>query len=740
MEAEISKQQVKLQNLDDLVLDISKSALLSLEFKCLVSSVAANSCEIYKSKEETKKCQDFFKSRDKTDKSKHLANFVSNLWLKESIKAVRASKDEIMHRQLLESGLRFIRSAFVIDNTKKLTVLKEKQNIDWQILVDHILKLSKNTPLGEAATATKEHFLSFLSAATKPEDTVALPPLRKTSIKDIDAKKREERMAKLKRTVQATSIRRTSSTASKGESSSQIASSWGHTPTTAPSPAPGATWGKSPAAAPASAGTWGQSSAPAPAPSATWGKPPVAAPAPASTWGEPSIATNVPAPSSTWGESPATTSSAPATWGQPAVTAPAPTTWGEPSAAAPAPSTWGQPQASVAAPASTWGQPQASAPAPASTWGQPPASAPAPPATWGQPPASAPAPPATWGQPPASAPAPAASWGQSSTTSSASTSAWGNSGQIPDPPRIVNPKLVGKEWAKRPGGRFLPNDSMSKDFSRNDPTSTYGPSSGSQSSQGPPSSTTATHGYSRPDPSEPHAASSSTYDQRSAWSGGSGWTSTQSSTSDVGGARGSGAWGNSSSNNVATSHDNQTDAGGGSYGPESSSQQDDYDDYRKRRQESSNGNGNKRPRNDRNFVAQDSNPPTGAGRGRGRGQTLPAWMTQGQDNQDSGDVPSSYNDRPSGMESRSFDNRPSRDSSGRGRGRGRDVNIPAWMTGGGDGPQASTSSRHEQAPPPLSSAPAGGGFADPGPGGSGRGRGRTLPAWMTQNNNNSGSV
>ena len=103
-------------------------------------------------------------------------------------------------------------------------------------------------------------------------------------------------------------------------------------------------------------------------------------------------------------------------------------------------------------------------------------------------------------------------------------------------------------------------------------------------------------------------------------------------------------------------------------------------------------------------------------------------------------APSSYsnNDGPSGMDSRSLPPRgDTYSSAGRGRGRGRDMNLPAWMTGsgssGGDGPQAAgpNTPYDSRSAPPIQ-----GGFVDPGAGGSGRGRGRTLPAWMTQPNNN----
>lgn len=221
--AKISEDSIKLDGLEKLMDDISTSSELSSEFKSLVSAIATNTCRILKAEKETKQCQALFASKDKSDKTKSVANFVTKVWLKESIISLQSSSSESsidektnMHIQILLSSIEFIQSAFVIDNVKKLTVLKEKRDLDWQGLVDEIGRLSteKNLPqLQKAVLATKAHIDNIVNPpppATnemKTEAAPAIPALRKVSLEEIQAKKRAERIAQMKSSARATSVR-----------------------------------------------------------------------------------------------------------------------------------------------------------------------------------------------------------------------------------------------------------------------------------------------------------------------------------------------------------------------------------------------------------------------------------------------------------------------------------------------------------------------------------------------------
>ena len=228
VESIISEKKVTLKNFDQLVDDISTSASLSLEFKCLVATAAVEACKLYQAEDDPKRCQEFFKSKDKSDKSKHIANFVSNRWLQESIKYVKASAATIdesanMHIKVLQAGLQFMKSAFVINTAKKVSVLKDKQNIDWQALQKRIYELSSanNLPsLLQSVESVKEHFDTFLSEggkdssnASTTEDKNAIDEGRRSKLQDIKEKKRLERMENIKRGAHATNLRRTSATA-----------------------------------------------------------------------------------------------------------------------------------------------------------------------------------------------------------------------------------------------------------------------------------------------------------------------------------------------------------------------------------------------------------------------------------------------------------------------------------------------------------------------------------------------
>ena len=235
--------------------------------------------------------------------------------------------------------------------------------------------------------------------------------------------------------------------------------------------------------------------------------------------------------------------------------------------------------------------------------------------------------------------------------------------------------------------------------------------------------------------------------------------------------RSSGIYGPSTTANTAGSaHDNQSGGVSGGYS-RGRSERYDYSSSQKRGHEAYDG-GNDMKRARQEPPPRNTEPmgeDGGMGRGRGRGRTLPAWMTNQNADGPASAGSESVVQPPSRAPppSNSFPprsshyNEPPRHQStpppldaavslqGTGRGRGR--TMPAWMTRqGNDGPKGNDA-------PPSHFPQRDGGFNDPvqntaqafppqntGPAfapqdalqGSGRGRGRTLPAWMTQGQQN----
>ena len=233
----IVQKGIKLDQIEELADDIASSSSsdkqLALEFKCLVSAVATNACQIYQQAKEPKLCQALFTA--KKDKTRFLANYVSNLWLQDSITHLQSSsavtivESNNMHIHLLRSGMEFIVSCFVIDTGKRLTSIKEKRDIDWQDLVDKIFKLSQERKwslLHASAESTKKHLEQLISppqpsttsggddaamgAAAAPTTTTTTLPVavaRKTSLQDINASKRQERLARMKSQAHGKNLR-----------------------------------------------------------------------------------------------------------------------------------------------------------------------------------------------------------------------------------------------------------------------------------------------------------------------------------------------------------------------------------------------------------------------------------------------------------------------------------------------------------------------------------------------------
>jgi hypothetical protein len=220
----ISQNHITLDRLDKVAEDIMASFKLDLEYKCLVSAVATNSCRMYKKAEQTKLCQAFFTSKDKNEKSKFIANFVSSAWLHESIAILQSLADideaSNMNVQLLISGMEFIESSFVIDNAKKLVSLKEKRDLDWPKVVDQILEMSSAKQLKnlhESADSAKKYLGTLLSPSTAEPvvsaEIMSVPIARKTSLVDLEKQKRAQRLEMMKSQARGMDVRQHVSTA-----------------------------------------------------------------------------------------------------------------------------------------------------------------------------------------------------------------------------------------------------------------------------------------------------------------------------------------------------------------------------------------------------------------------------------------------------------------------------------------------------------------------------------------------
>jgi len=224
VESQIFTNKMKLQKGGELVQHISEAPAedLSLEYKAVVSTAAVSACRVHKEANDSKPVQLFFKSEDKGDKSKHLAKFVSSDWVKESLQVLKASSASLvesrnMHVQILRNGMAFIESAFVIKSKKAIATLKEKQNIDWEVLVEKALKLGEEkgfAKLLEATNSTKNHLDLILGKAPKASEASAKAAdktndqsvAREASLKDVNDVKRESRMSKMRSKFQPVAV------------------------------------------------------------------------------------------------------------------------------------------------------------------------------------------------------------------------------------------------------------------------------------------------------------------------------------------------------------------------------------------------------------------------------------------------------------------------------------------------------------------------------------------------------
>ncbi|KAL3934950.1 MAG: hypothetical protein SGBAC_009442 [Bacillariaceae sp.] len=185
----------------------------TLELKCLAIAITRQTCLVAKKKDDRGMAQGLFKSKIKANKSMHIGNYVSNTWLIQSVAQLTKMEDTIddqknnMHINVLFSGFHFMQDCFVIDNEKKLNVLKEKQNIDWKATTNSILELASSKSLTSLETLAKTlitYLSDFKATSQTAVSATGVAKLSRTSsvdsqaLKDATKKKREERMRQLR--------------------------------------------------------------------------------------------------------------------------------------------------------------------------------------------------------------------------------------------------------------------------------------------------------------------------------------------------------------------------------------------------------------------------------------------------------------------------------------------------------------------------------------------------------------
>jgi hypothetical protein len=182
----------------------------SLEFKCLVLEAGR---QTFLLKDATQAQSIFKKGKDKA--KPHLGQIASGVWLTETLAQLKQSKaqpaSDQMQVVLLKCAMQFMFDCFVIDNAKKLSVLKSKQDLDWETSTKRVLDLANSKRINSlvaAATRTRDHLnringSSPAPAASEPGAGAPVPLVSAPgSVADLSAeskkKAREERMRKLK--------------------------------------------------------------------------------------------------------------------------------------------------------------------------------------------------------------------------------------------------------------------------------------------------------------------------------------------------------------------------------------------------------------------------------------------------------------------------------------------------------------------------------------------------------------
>jgi hypothetical protein len=207
---ELASKKYKIESLEKLLDIISVNGTddqeFSLEFKCLVLEAGR----------QTFLLKDATQARSLFKKGKpNLGQIASGTWLTETLAQLKQSKAQPASGQmqvvLLKCAMQFIFDCFVIDNAKKLSVLKSKQDLDWETSTKKVLDLALSkriSSLVAAATRTRDHLNRINCSASAPAPAASEPAVPAPSVSapgsvaDLSAeskkKAREERMRKLK--------------------------------------------------------------------------------------------------------------------------------------------------------------------------------------------------------------------------------------------------------------------------------------------------------------------------------------------------------------------------------------------------------------------------------------------------------------------------------------------------------------------------------------------------------------
>lgn len=710
----IEEKQYKVSDtggLANFLISESEGGTLSLELKCFVAAVSLQTCRIASRRVDRAMAQSMFKSKVKADKSKHIGNLVSNTWLQESLQQLEKSNTTNdatakMHVNLLTTGLHFMEDCFVIDNEKKVNVLKEKQGIDWRRIaakISSFASLHNVDALAELATTIVKYLTDFNPANKSSDAAVAVTPSAPSPkavqavsvdsqvLQDAAKMKREERMKNLRKKASYTSttVNPPSTTSATEDAWAASAAGVSRGSFSAPatftrSPKVKQSWNTAPP--PTSQGSYPQTAIASSAKTESWS---------ASSTSYSGGGSNVPV--TTGGASNADHAYA---------DAPAPadnSRWNNSTPASNGPSSAGGASSSAArgfgdslAYNSKWGGD--STRNAASGYDATP----------------------SWGTDPSNVPA----------HESTDQSSWNNTN--------ANYWQGASDYPSH-GGSASGQDSYHKSNS---------------SGRGYDDSATATYNSAPPRTSTPAVnAGSADASSRDRYYPGTSTADTSGSVHDNqyrGGGAGAGGW-DQPAGNYAPSP--QRGGGAPPFNGNSNKRSNDYDNRDNHQQGDGRGGGerqgNKRPRQEFAPAFEDSSLQSGGG-GRGRGRTLPSWITKDRN----GNEPQTVSLEPPPPQIPQHTNGgaslPPRDlpppASLQGTGRGRGRTLPAWMTQPNDGPagQAVEPPRGPPPPsfgvgPPRGPPPASfGGDNRNDVSGGGRGRGRTLPAWMTAQQSNDG--
>lgn len=187
---------------------LSNDQEFSLEFKCLVLEAGRQTFLL----KDEKKARSLFGTKP------NLGQIASGTWLTETLAQLKQSKEQPASDQmqvvLLKCAMQFMFDCSVINNAKKLSVLKSKQDLDWESSTKKVLDLALSKRINSlvaAATRTRDHLNRINGSAPAPAASEPAAPAPSVSapgsVTNLSAeskkKAREERMRKLKQQVRS---------------------------------------------------------------------------------------------------------------------------------------------------------------------------------------------------------------------------------------------------------------------------------------------------------------------------------------------------------------------------------------------------------------------------------------------------------------------------------------------------------------------------------------------------------